>query len=557
MVVGRRLPWGFPSCSMPLGNGPLGVGPIRSVYVPVRDGVKIALDIVLPTGASTRKFPTALTMTRYWRAKMGAGPDHDEQLFASHGFAVIAGDVRGTGASTGVWPHHRSRAETLDFGEIIDWIVRQPWSDGSVIGFGTSYSANTADWMAERHRSALKAIIPRFADYDPYLDLYFPGGVPNAYMGRTWGLLVKNLDVSPGVRLVNNDTAQLARAIGARRDVPSVWEALRQITFRDDRPADWHGDSMDDWAISRYAAAVSASGTPTQTWAGWMDAGTAAGAIHRFQAQSNPMRVFLGAWSHAGLHNASPYAKPGDAPDPPYAAQLAEDLCFAKQPSTDRVIHYYTMGSEQWKTTREWPPAGFQNTPWYLASARGLAAQQPSPGQDRYTVDFTATTGKMNRWATNNGAGPVDYGDRAEPDAKLLTYTSEPLDADIEITGTAVAHLFVTSTHDDGNFFVYLEDVAPDGVVRYVTEGELRAIQRKGTFRRADAAPLIPGQVAELTFPLMPVSVLIRRGHRIRVAVAGADADTFTRVPTTGDPTIAVLWGAEHPSRVELPSMRG
>jgi uncharacterized protein len=564
--------------------GRLRPGAIRSVYVPMRDGVRIALDIVLPVGAAGgQRFPTALTMTRYWRSAVGAGPDADEQLFASHGFAVVAGDVRGTGASGGVWPHHRARAETLDFGEVIDWIARQAWSNGSVIGFGNSYAGNTADWMPEQQRAALKAIVPRFPDFDPYADLYFPGGVPNAYMGRNWGLKVKDLDLNKGinkgigVRPVDSDTngADLARTVAARRDVPSVWESLREITFRDDRPPAWHGESMDDWGIHAHVAAVEASRTPIQTWAGWMDAGTAAGAIHRFMTLTNPLRVFIGAFSHGGVHNASPYRTADDPANPPFATQLAEDLCFLHRcldgprlQMGDKQLAYYTMGEERWKTTRQWPPDGFHHAPWYLGAGRRLTTDAHAPpGTDIYQVDFTATTGRANRWATNNGGAPVDYGDRAGADSKLLTYTTRPVPHDLEITGTPVVHLWITSTHDDGNVFVYLEDVAPDGVVRYITEGELRAIHRKvstapspypirgpyHTFARADAEPLVPGQIAELAFALMPVSVRIRRGHSVRVAIAGADADTFTRVPASGDPTVTVLWGPQHPSRIELP----
>jgi predicted acyl esterase len=66
-----------------------------------------------------------------------------------------------------VWPHHPARGETRDFGEILDWVARQPWSDGQVAGWGTSYSANTADRMAERDRPALRAVIARFPDDDP------------------------------------------------------------------------------------------------------------------------------------------------------------------------------------------------------------------------------------------------------------------------------------------------------------------------------------------------------------------------------------------------------
>ena len=194
-----------------------------------------------------------------------------------------------------------------------------------------------------------------------------------------------------------------------------------------------------------------------------------------------------------------------------------------------------------------------------------------SAGNDEYTVNFEATTGRHNRWYTNNGSGDVTYPDRAAEDRKLLTYTSAPFDEDMEITGHPIVTLFARSTHDDGAFIVYLEDVAEDGRVTYVTEGQLRGKMRRVTSNpspykkpgphrselRADAMPLAPGEVAELSFELWATSVLIKAGHRLRIAVAGADRDTFLRYPRNNDvPTITVEHNTLYPSHVSLPVKR-
>ena len=111
----------------------------------------------------------------------------------------------------------------------------------------------------------------------------------------------------------------------------------------------------------------------------------------------------------------------------------------------------------------------------------------------------------------------------------------------------------------------YLEDVAPDGRVTYLTEGELRLMHRRvadtpagyvrpgpnRSFLRKDAAPYTPGVVEPLTFPLLPTSVVFRAGHRIRLALGCADADSFPRLPATGDLEVTVDCGL---SRLVLPS---
>ncbi|MBT9137107.1 MAG: putative serine esterase [Firmicutes bacterium] len=97
----------------------------------------------------------------------------------------------------------------------------------------------------------------------------------------------------------------------------------------------------------------------------------------------------------------------------------------------------------------------------------------------------------------------------------------------METTGYPVVTLCVSSTEDDATFFVYLEDVDESGVVRYITEGILREVHRRlsdetpscfspgpyRTFKRRDLAPLPPGETVELSFALLPTSVLLRRGQ--------------------------------------------
>jgi hypothetical protein len=203
---------------------------------------------------------------------------------------------------------------------------------------------------------------------------------------------------------------------------------------------------------------------------------------------------------------------------------------------------------------------------------RTLSHHKPAAesGEDTYRVDFTASTGRANRWWTQLGGHDVIYPDRAKEDRHLLTYTSAPMAKDVEITGYPIATLYITSTAEDGAFFVYLEDVDETGKVIYITEGQLRALQRKvsedmppyallvpyHTFKKKDGMPLIPGETAELTFGLLPTSAVIKKGHRIRIAIAGHDESIFTRIPTAGVPIITVLRNKFHSSFIELPVIK-
>ncbi|MGE5677858.1 MAG: CocE/NonD family hydrolase, partial [Pseudomonadota bacterium] len=212
---------------------------------------------------------------------------------------------------------------------------------------------------------------------------------------------------------------------------------------------------------------------------------------------------------------------------------------------------------------------GFEDRRLYFKSGQGLSESRPegASGSDSYKVDFTATTGESNRWRTNLGGGRIAYPNRAEEDKKLLVYTSEALTEDVEITGVPVVTLNMSSSAEDGAFYVYLEDVAPDGKVTYVTEGELRAVHRqvtegdqghavlgpKHSFVEKDGKLLVPGENTEIKIGMQATSVLLKKGHSIRIAIAGHDCSNFRKIAEADTPVINVQRDEEFSSFVELP----
>jgi len=207
----------------------------------------------------------------------------------------------------------------------------------------------------------------------------------------------------------------------------------------------------------------------------------------------------------------------------------------------------------------------------YLFENYSLAREKPhkEDGEDEYKINFRATTGKNNRWWALL-ALPILYDNREKMDEKLLSYTSEPFKEDTEITGQSIISLYLTSTHEDGAIFVYLEDVDEKGNITYITDGEFRVIHRKisnetppyktllpfHTYKKQDAMPLIPGEIAEIKFSLHATSVLIRKGHKIKIAIAGGDKDTFLTYPKDGRPTIKISRSNKFSSYIDLPIIK-
>jgi len=297
-----------------------------------------------------------------------------------------------------------------------------------------------------------------------------------------------------------------------------------------------------------------------------------------FTSFSNPKRVIVGPWNHGGDSRADPFQQ-GDGLQPQVipAEQVFELVvdsldAFVKpgsEPLQMNILEYYTLGENRWKSTHVWPLPETLMERLYLSAEHSLQSNVPIDkiGCDHYLVDPTTGTGECNRWHTQVGGKPVHHPDRREEDQKLLVYDSPPLQAEVEITGHPVIHLNIRSNSPDGQFFVYLEAVLPDGSVKLVTEGQLRAIHRKvsddpapytmfgpyHSFKRADAMPIVQAEVTQISFELFPISVRFEALWRIRVAIAGADKDVFDPIPGCEAPEIALERNARYPSFIDLP----
>jgi uncharacterized protein len=544
---------------------------VKSLYLPMRDGVKIAVTLVLPNSlAPNEKIPAVMSMTRYWRGKQGEQPN---TFFPAFGYAAVLVDARGTGASYGVWKAPFSADEIKDYNEVVNWIVSQPWSNGKVGATGNSYTGNTALWLATLMNPAVKAVVARHYEFDLFAETPYPGGLLTDWLIKTWNDGNRELDTNPGVRLIDDDADQtLYKGATARRsENMNVYAAALSTTFRDDRT---FGSTLDELSLHSYTSQIEKSGVALNNWGGWFDASTADAVIKTFMTLKNYQRAIIGPWNHGGGQNASPYR-----PAEPERVMLQFELLrfldhHLKSIDTgldsEKLLYYFTIGEEKWKVTNTWPVAGTKMTRWYFDANNVLSQNTPkADGEDRYTINFEASTGAKNRWHTQVG-GEVVYPDRANEDKKLLTYTSAPLEADLEITGYPIISLFATSTHPDGGFYVYLEDVDENGKVTYLTEGALRGLHHRvsteqppikifvpyHTFKKKDGSPLIPGEVAEIRFGLQPISALIKKNHRLRVAIAGHDKETFIRVPVEGSPTIAVQRNKRGLSSIELPIVK-
>jgi putative CocE/NonD family hydrolase len=570
----------------------------KSFYVEMRDGVPIAVDLYLPEAASAgARVPAILRMTRYWRAprlRWAVRPFLDRpqplaERFLAAGYAWLDVDVRGSGASGGVQRSLWSDDEVADGGELVDWIVRQPWSSGAVGALGDSYDGTAAELLLAAGRPAVRAVAPRFSLYDGYTDIAFPGGVRLEWFAREWSRFNDAIDRGrlwsafpwwvplfvSGPRPVDgpdgaDGVAAAQRAHAANFDIA---RGASELEFRDDVPPEV-GLPVSAWSPhGARRAAIEASGAAVFSVSGWWDGAYAHAAVKRFRTLRNPgSRLLLGPWNHGGDQQLDPL-EPTRASEFDHAGELLRFFDFHLKGAkngwdAEPPVSYFTTGEGRWKHAAAWPPPSIA-TPLYLAAGGALAREAPTQAEasDSYAPDPESTSGTSSRWHALAVPTWTEYGDRTAADRHSLVYESAPLERDLEVTGHPLLHLALRADGPDAAVFAYLEDVAPDGRIGYVTEGQFRALHRAlwpladapyaqttpfHSFLRADARPLVPGELAELDFDLLPISHLFRRGHRVRLALAGADRDQFA-VP----PGAAARWqisrGASAASRLELP----
>ncbi|UCE40898.1 MAG: CocE/NonD family hydrolase [Candidatus Aminicenantes bacterium] len=560
-----------------------------SQYLTMRDGIKIAIDIVRPAQADKvheDPLPVVWTHTRYRRSFVRDGKLRSEldspfyQTLLKHGYVLAAADVRGSGASFGSWQGIWSQEETQDAYEITEWLASQPWCDGKIGMAGGSYLGITQLMAAGTKPPHLKAIFPVVALLDIYAVAY-PGGVFYHDFIQHWSELTAKMDTQVIAAPVDEDKdeALLKSAIADHKLSRPLIEIFMPLKYRDSVDQVTGVQPFYTWHPAAFLEGINESVVPIYLWCGWMDSFTREG-FSMFRNFKNPKKIVMGAWSHS--------PRDPDIQKEAFMPAIVEEIRWFDYwlkgidngIMDEPPIRYHVMNApkdNEWRTADEWPLPEQNPTKYYfhagpsgsVASVNDgrLSTEQLSSnsGKDDYAVDYTTTSGTATRW-DNAVGGSFDYPDMTANDEKGLTYTTETLEKDLEITGHSVVHLWASSTATDGDFFALLEEVDAEGVSHYVSEGALRASHRALhepyydnlglPFHRSheeDMVELKPGEPAELAFDLQPISNVFNAGNRIRITITCADKDNASTPELSPPPTVSVYRNTQHASYITLP----
>lgn len=538
----------------------------REVKIRVHDGVEIAVALYMPEGDGPFPVLLAASPYRYDNNTLPATPQFLWRETGPIGFYVERGyvyanmDVRGCGKSGGEF-RFLDRNEQKDLYDVIEWLGRQPWSNRKVGGMGQSYFCMLQWWMAIQKPPSLACIAAFDGLNDPYRASVYQGGILGDFFGSYWW----NQN-----RLINRHPANGEHPCEQTCDLNLLLQRHPVYdAFWRERCA---AERLDEIEVPLYSIGV---------W-GKIDLHTR-GNIEGFRRARGPKKLKM-----IGPPNAFVANREFNSPALHEALLLPFYDHYLKGKATDYAarpaVEYVVRGADAVRRAETWPPAGLRHVTWHLGADKsgsitslndGSLTREPPAGEASTTYRYPDPGWLMGVV----GFGP---GNAPDPARRVLTFTTAPLAADLEIAGPILLTLFGSSTRDDMDVFAKLSEQMPqppedrakglNPAAVLVTKGWLRASHRALDPARSTATEpyhshdkpdsIVPGQVYRLDISLEPMAYRFKKGNRIRLEIVNGDSVvtdvlwTHYYAPSKiGADTIH--HSAEHPSALTLPVMEG
>jgi uncharacterized protein len=507
-----------------------------AVRLPAADGVELVTDLYLAAPLEPR--PTVLIRSPCGRSRLVWGGLAG--LFAERGYHAVIQSCRGTFGSGGRLDFH---AEASDGREAADWIVSQRWSNGEIGTFGPSYLSFVQWALASTRPPQLKAMAIQIMSADRSRT-YYPGGAFALDNALTWSYQMAHQE--------DGALGGLLTMLRQRRALEPAFRHLPLLTADEVATGravpfyrDWvtHQPGDEFWRELDFAPLLDEHQVPTSFVGGWYDycLPYMLEEHGRLAAGGRDVQLVVGPWRHssaaggiAGFREALAW----------FDVHLKRD---AGRRSSARV-RVAMMGAWRldWRELESWPPRAAQ-VAWHLQPGVGLAPGVPPPSEpDRFRYDPADPTPAVGGTSLSSNSGPRD--NRAlESRADVLTYTSDPLLADLEVTGPVRAELHLESSTEHFDVFARLCDVDLRGRSTNLCDGILSCG---------------PSTARPVCVDLWPTAYRFAAGHRVRLQVSGGSHPRFARNLGTGEPLATatalavsdriVFHDPERPSRLLL-----
>jgi predicted acyl esterase len=508
-----------------------------------RDGTKLAANVFLPTGPGP--FPVVLSRTPYLKDALGDLAGYSAKKYTDAGYAFVMQDVRGKGHSEGFYEAFIPDLE--DGYDTVEWVAKQPWSNGRVGMVGASalgITSNLAAMAAPPHLVAAFVIV---APYDQLLNTY-PGGV------------LKDEDTLGWLKGQGETQAQLDEVRGGAAN-SAFWNEHAMTTQRKFiripmyNQGAWY-DIFNDGNVEnfRWLQNFGAKGARSNQKLYMVPAGHGGLGGDKSDVEYNQAGATVPAteemrwWDYwlKGIDN-------GIMKEPPVTLFM---MASGRKGHPSAASHVFTAPN--------WPPANHP-TAYYLSGDMHLTTKPPAAADAKISYRFdpanpVKTYGGANLLQT---AGPLDQrpiGQRQD----YLRFETPVLDKNVAIAGHVDMTLWAATDGLDTDFMVKLVDVYPDGYEQIILDNPIRTRYRHG--RDPDEVALMtPGKPEELHIDLWNTAFTFEKGHKIQVTVTSSNATKFEINPNTGEPfgvatstaprvaTNTIYLDKRHPSAMLLP----
>jgi len=586
------------------GRGSCAVTKQANVEAKMRDGVILRADVYRPTTKDL--VPVILMRTQYGKAAAQVAPSRFQtpDWYASHCYIVVIQDIRGQGASDGAFYEYAN--DRNDGYDSVEWAARLPGSNGKVGMYGSSYVGATQWLAATAAPPSLKAIVPSNTASDYYDGWTYEDGAFRLAFIEGW-----MTDTIATSAAENRKDAATEAALKEAAKAQATWYRFTPYAdlpyLQPNSPvvAPYFFDAIkhptDDayWQAFSIEPLYSKVEVPVLAFDGWYDA-FVNGALRNFNgvrmhgatpvARQN-QRLVIGPWEHIGWGRPDSIVSPrlkaiGPVGDSPvnelslawfdhFLKGLDNGVAGAAAGGVEPGprVDYFLMGENKWHVAHEWPLAATQFQTWYLSSGGhanssmgdGVLSAVPVKGaaSDQFTYDPANPVPSVGghsccAWTS----GPQGQFDQSaiEQRPDILVFTTNPLDAPMQVTGQITVMLYASSTAPDTDFTAKLVDVFPDGTAVNIANGIQRASFRASL---TTPTPIKPGQAYAYRINVWPTANLFAKGHRIRLEISSSDYPQFAPNPNTGEPfgtsaktqpaTQTILHDYTHASVILLP----
>jgi len=529
------------------------------VTIPASDGVNLVGDVYLPADGKGR-YPAVIDMEPYGRSS--------STDYVDHGYARINTDVRGSGKSGGALCLLCQR-EQQDVYDVVEWVAKQPWSNGHVALYGYSYSAITSLLGAALQPPHLDAVLAGHPPTDPYRDVLWHNGLyDDAFVAGWFGGQTATQAVGLGAQPQYPDRAQQEFAVETA-EIPYDGAVYRERSV---------------------LAKLKRIKVPVYAWSGWHDMYSRGDLRFIDGVASKHKLLYIDASTHHGTGQAGEVGAPyddGSAPALSAAPPKGEDVAWLDRflkgdhNGIDRKprVRYLDLGDRTWHHARSWRAVDARNTTLFLSAAKsGTASLSPNDG----TLATTVPTGRdsyQDAYVYNPIAGLSVPSGKEGPDAFApyvpldqtidqpdgLTFTTPQLKAPLRLAGPSEFSFWAVTEASDMAWVARLIDVAPDGSQQIVTQGWLRASFRHVDPKRSRPGapyltddrdtPVVIGANQRYRMDIWDTAYTIKPGHRLRLWLSSSDFPTHTPLPEAGRNLI--FHDAKHPSQLLLGTRKG